>query len=148
SSLGTDKIQLTTLNAITADFSSKDTRVIFTMGKGGVGKTSTASAIAVGLMDKVRWLDLTTTAAAGHLNDIFHTYNWGKGSLYISSINHTEEVEKYKKEVLSTVGQEQDDGGLAYLKEDLESPCTEEIAMFRAFAEVVEKSDDEIVVID
>src|SRR5699024_198641 len=73
---------------------------------------------------------------------------WGKGSLSISSINPTEEVEKYKKEVLSTVGQEQDDGGLAYLKEDLESPCTEEIAVFRAFAEVVERSENEIVVID
>jgi len=148
SSLGTEKIQLTNLNAIIDDFSSKDTRVIFTMGKGGVGKTSTASAIAVGLMEKGHRVHLTTTDPAGHLKDIFHENNWGKGSLSISSINPTEEVEKYKKEVLSTVGQEQDDGGLAYLKEDLESPCTEEIAMFRAFAEVVEKSDDEIVVID
>lgn len=148
SSLGTEKIQLPNLNAIIDDFSSKDTRVIFTMGKGGVGKTSTASAIAVGLMEKGHKVHLTTTDPAGHLKDIFHENNWGKGSLSISSINPTEEVEKYKKEVLSTVGQEQDDGGLAYLKEDLESPCTEEIAMFRAFAEVVEKSDDEIVVID
>src|SRR5699024_6147632 len=71
-----------------------------------------------------------------------------KENLSISSIDPTAEVEKYKQEVLSTVGKEQDEEGLAYLKEDLESPCTEEIAMFQAFAEVVEKSDDEIVVID
>src|SRR5699024_2002484 len=125
-----------------------DTRVIFTMGKGGVGKTSTASAIAVGLMEKGHRVHLTTTDPAGHLKDIFHENNWGKGSLSISSINPTEEVEEYKKEVLSTVGQEQDDGGLAYLKEDLESPCTEEIAMFRAFAEVDEILYDDVLVFD
>ena len=37
---------------------------------------------------------------------------------------------------------------VAYIEEDLRSPCTQEIAVFRAFAELVEKADDEIVVID
>src|SRR5699024_5589112 len=128
--------------------SSKDTRVIFTMGKGGVGKTSIASAIAVGLSEKGHKVHLTTTDPAAHLAYMFHDDGTLKENLSISSIDPTEEVEKYKQEVLSTVGKEQDEEGLAYLKEDLESPCTEEIAMFQAFAEVVEKSDDEIVVID
>ena len=57
-------------------------------------------------------------------------------------------MKSIQQEVLSTAGEGLDEEGLAYLKEDLESPCTEEIALFRAFAEVVEKSENEIVVID
>ena len=37
---------------------------------------------------------------------------------------------------------------VAYVEEDLRSPCTQEIAVFRAFAEIVDKSENEIVVID
>ncbi|GLO65025.1 MULTISPECIES: arsenical pump-driving ATPase [Bacillaceae] len=148
SSIDTEKIQLPKLNSIIDDFSSKGTRVIFTMGKGGVGKTSIASSIAVGLSEKGHKVHLTTTDPAANLAYMFHDEGTMKENLSISSIDPTEEVEKYKQEVLSTVGKEQDEEGLAYLKEDLESPCTEEIAMFQAFAEVVERSDDEIVVID
>ncbi|MBT2601116.1 MULTISPECIES: arsenical pump-driving ATPase [unclassified Oceanobacillus] len=142
-----EQIKLPKLNSIIDDFSSKGTRVIFTMGKGGVGKTSVASAIAVGLSEKGYKVHLTTTDPAAHLAYMFQD-NAMEENLSISSIDPMIEVEKYKQEVLSTAGKEQDEEGLAYLKEDLESPCTEEIAMFRAFAEVVEKSDDEIVVID
>ncbi|UJL47152.1 arsenical pump-driving ATPase [Virgibacillus sp. NKC19-16] len=148
SSIDIEKIQLPKLNSIIDDFSSKGTRVIFTMGKGGVGKTSIASAIAVGLSEKGHKVHLTTTDPAANLAYMFHDDGTVKENLSISSINPTEEVEKYKQVVLSKVGKEQNEEGLAYLKEDLESPCTEEIAMFQAFAEVVERSDDEIVVID
>ncbi|WP_010649718.1 arsenical pump-driving ATPase [Oceanobacillus massiliensis] len=147
SSFDTEQIKLPNLSSVIDDFSSKGTRVIFTMGKGGVGKTSIASAIAVGLSEKGHKVHLTTTDPAAHLTYMFDN-NAIMGNLSISSIDPTEEVEKYKQEVLSTAGKEQDEEGIAYLKEDLESPCTEEIAMFQAFAEVVEKSNDEIVVID
>lgn len=142
-----EAISLPGLNEVIDDFSAKNTRVIFTMGKGGVGKTSTASAIAVGLSEKGHKVHLTTTDPASHLE---YTFKDGamKDNLSISSINPATEVEKYKQEVLSVAGKEQDEEGLAYLKEDLESPCTEEIALFRAFADMVEKSKDEIVVID
>ncbi|MFC5591565.1 arsenical pump-driving ATPase [Sporosarcina soli] len=146
-SLSTDPIQLPGLNKVIADFSSKNIRVIFTMGKGGVGKTSIASAIAVGLSEKGHRVHLTTTDPAAHLAYAFEGSVLGE-NLTISSINPEIEVEKYKQEVLSTAGEGLDEEGLAYLKEDLESPCTEEIALFRAFAEVVEKSENEIVVID
>ena len=146
--IDTEKIELPHLNQIIDDFSSNNTRVIFTMGKGGVGKTSTASAIAVGLVEKGHKVHLTTTDPAAHLTDMFHGAGEAKENLSISCINPEEEVERYKQGILATVGSEQDEAGLDYLKEDLESPCTEEIAMFRAFAEVVEKSDDEVVVID
>lgn len=129
------------------DLSEKGTRVIFTMGKGGVGKTTMASAIAVGLVEIGKNVHLTTTDPAAHLELMFKD---GANSelLSISRIDPKQEVEVYKQEVLSTAGKELDEGGLAYLEEDLNSPCTEEIAVFRAFADVVERSKEEIVVID
>jgi len=146
-SLSKETLQLPGLNKVIDDFSSKNIRVIFTMGKGGVGKTSIASAIAVGLSEKGHRVHLTTTDPAAH---IAYTFEGSilKDNLTISSINPEIEVKKYQQEVLSTAGEGLDEEGLAYLKEDLESPCTEEIALFRAFAEVVEKSENEIVVID
>lgn len=142
-----ETIHLPSLNKVIDDFSSKNIRVIFTMGKGGVGKTTIASAIAVGLSEKGHRVHLTTTDPAAHIAYTFEGSGL-KENLTISSINPEVEVEKYQREVLSTAGEGLDEEGLAYLKEDLESPCTEEIALFRAFAEVVEKSENEIVVID
>lgn len=146
-SLSKETLHLPGLNKVIDDFSSKNIRVIFTMGKGGVGKTSIASAIAVGMSEKGHRVHLTTTDPAAHLAYTFEG-SVQRDNLTISSINPEIEVEKYKQEVLSTAGKGLDEEGLAYLKEDLESPCTEEIALFRAFADVVEKSENEIVVID
>ncbi|WP_010652166.1 arsenical pump-driving ATPase [Oceanobacillus massiliensis] len=134
------------LKDVIDDFSSKNTRVIFTMGKGGVGKTSVAAAIAVGLTEKGHKVHLTTTDPAAHLDYMFKN-NVINGDLSISSINPELEVEKYKSEVISSAGNLNEEE-LAYLQEDLESPCTEEIAVFRAFADVIERSEKEIVVID
>lgn len=146
-SLSKETIHLPGLHKVIDNFSSKNIRVIFTMGKGGVGKTSIASAIAVGLSEKGHRVHLTTTDPAAHLAYTFEG-SVLRDNLTISSINPEIEVKKYQQEVLSTAGEGLDEEGLAYLKEDLESPCTEEIALFRAFADVVEKSENEIVVID
>ncbi|MEK4083570.1 arsenical pump-driving ATPase [Psychrobacillus sp. FSL K6-1415] len=135
------------LKDIIADFSSSDTKLIFTMGKGGVGKTTVASAIAVGLVEKGHRVHLTTTDPAAHLNYQFQSKLMNQ-NLSISSIDPKQEVEKYKADILSKASNNLDEDGIAYLQEDLNSPCTEEIAVFRAFAEVVAKTDDEIVVID
>lgn len=140
-------IQLPALKDAINDFSENDTRLIFTMGKGGVGKTTVASAIAVGLVEKGHRVHLTTTDPAAHLEYQFQRDNLNQ-NLTISSINPKVEVEKYKAEVLANASKDLDEDGLAYLKEDLESPCTEEIAVFRAFADVVAKSQNEFVVID
>jgi arsenite/tail-anchored protein-transporting ATPase len=140
-------ITLPGLNKVIEDFSINNTRVIFTMGKGGVGKTTMASAIAVGLVEKGHKVHLTTTDPAAHLELVFQN-NELNGNLSISRINPKEEVEAYQAEVLSKVSNELDEEALAYIQEDLNSPCTEEIAVFRAFAEVVARSEDEIVVID
>lgn len=142
-----DTANLPRLNEMITDFSSNNIKLIFTMGKGGVGKTTVASAIAVGLVEKGHRVHLTTTDPAGHLNYQFENDQFNQ-NLTISSINPKEEVEKYKADVLKNAGQDLDEEGLAYLEEDLNSPCTEEIAVFRAFAEVVAKSENEMVVID
>ncbi|WP_269411384.1 arsenical pump-driving ATPase [Lentibacillus daqui] len=139
--------ELPNLNNVISDFSSSNIRIIFTMGKGGVGKTTVASAIAVGLVEKGHRVHLTTTDPAAHLQHQFQNYELNQ-NLTISSINPKDEVEKYKTEVLANAGEDLDEEGLAYLQEDLNSPCTEEIAVFRAFAEVVAQSENEIIVID
>ncbi|MCM3708802.1 arsenical pump-driving ATPase [Cytobacillus firmus] len=140
-------ISLPGLSDVIEDFSSSNKRVIFTMGKGGVGKTTMASAIAVGLAEKGHKVYLTTTDPAAHLEFVFQNSQLNQ-NLSISRIDPKKEVEAYKAEVMSNVSDELDDESLAYIEEDLNSPCTEEIAVFRAFAEVVEKSKDEVVVID
>lgn len=140
-------VNLPGLKAVIEDFSTNGTKLIFTMGKGGVGKTTIASVLAVGLVEKGHRVHLTTTDPAAHLDYQFHRDHLNQ-NLTISSINPKVEVEKYKTDVIAKSGKELDEAGLAYLKEDLESPCTEEIAVFQAFAEVVAKSENEIVVID
>jgi arsenite/tail-anchored protein-transporting ATPase len=140
-------ISLPGLNKVIEDFTNNNTRVIFTMGKGGVGKTTMASAIAVGLVEKGHKVHLTTTDPAAHLEFVFQNSHLSE-QLTISRINPIEVVEVYKAEVLSKVSNELDEEALAYIQEDLNSPCTEEIAVFRAFADVVAKSQEEIVVID
>ncbi|MEH7110621.1 arsenical pump-driving ATPase [Bacillus sp. JJ1764] len=142
-----ETIPLPGLKKVIEDFSANHIKVIFTMGKGGVGKTSIASAIAVGLAEKGHKVHLTTTDPAAHLEFIFKDSQWND-KLTISRINPKEEVEAYKAEVLSRVSNELDEEAIEYIQEDLNSPCTEEIAVFRAFAEVVAGSNNEFVVID
>lgn len=132
------------LNNIIEDLYENNKKVIFTMGKGGVGKTTIAAAIAVGLAEKGRKVHLTTTDPAGHLNFVL---NEGHG-ITISNIDEKEELKKYKEEVVSKARKTMNEDDIAYIEEDLRSPCTQEIAVFRAFADIVEMSEDETVVID
>ncbi|MFC0469398.1 arsenical pump-driving ATPase [Halalkalibacter kiskunsagensis] len=137
---------VSSLRNIIQQLGQKNHGVIMTMGKGGVGKTTVASAIAVGLNELGHSVHLTTTDPAEHL-----TYVLGSQSNHdftVSRIDPKAEVEAYKKEVLTKAKETVDEDGLAYLEEDLNSPCTEEIAVFRAFANVVEKAKDSFVVID
>jgi arsenite-transporting ATPase len=120
-------------------------KVIFTMGKGGVGKTTLAAAIALGLVGKGVNVHLTTTDPAHHLNFLISECD----NLSISHIDEKAELEKYKEEVLSKARESMGDADLAYIEEDLRSPCTQEIAVFRAFAQIVDQAtNDQVVVID
>lgn len=119
-------------------------RVIFTMGKGGVGKTTVAAAIAMGLSKRGKKVHLTTTDPAAHLKFVIDE-SYG---ITMSHIDEHAELAKYQEEVLSRARETMSEEDIAYILEDLRSPCTQEIAVFRAFAEIVEKAEDEIVVID
>lgn len=133
------------LNDIVDDIYMNNKKVIFTMGKGGVGKTTVAAAIALGLAKKGKKVHLTTTDPAGHLKFVLDE-SFG---ITLSNIDEKEELEKYRNEVLNKARlNNMTDNDIEYIKEDLRSPCTQEIAVFRAFAEIVNKSEDEIVVID
>jgi arsenite-transporting ATPase len=132
------------LKNVIDDLYQNNKKVIFTMGKGGVGKTSVASAIAFALASKGKKVHLTTTDPAAHLKYVAKE----TGNITMSHIDEEAELKRYQEEVLSKARETMSEDDLAYIEEDLRSPCTQEIAVFRAFAEVVDKADNEIVVID
>lgn len=137
--------RLPSLSALIDDVEQAGIRILFTMGKGGVGKTTVASALAVGLAERGYNVHLSTTDPAAHIESLLGT---DTGLISLSKIDPKAEVDLYRQEVISQNAELLDEEGLAVLEEDLRSPCTEEIAVFRAFAELVERSKDQIVVID
>jgi len=132
------------LDKVIEDLYQSRKRVIFTMGKGGVGKTSIAAAIALGLSQKGENVHLTTTDPAAHLKFVIEE----NSGITMSHIDEKEELKRYQQEVLKKAREMMSEDDVAYVEEDLRSPCTQEIAVFRAFAEIVEKAENEVVVID
>ena len=116
-----------------------------TMGKGGVGKTTVAAAIAAELAHRGHPVHLSTTDPAAHVAAAVDSEIPG---LRVSRIDPVAEVRKYSEEVLAGAGAGLDAQGRALLEEDLRSPCTEEIAVFRAFASTVAEGENGFVVLD
>lgn len=133
------------LSALVHNIEAAGRGVILTMGKGGVGKTTIASAIAVELASRGHRVHLTTTDPAAHIE---HAIGESVPNLEISRINPVLETAAYAREVMASAGSDLDEEGRRLLEEDLRSPCTEEIAVFRAFAAKVDKGRDGFVVLD
>ena len=133
------------LSAMVDDIARSEHGLIMLMGKGGVGKTTMAAAIAVRLADMGFDVHLTTSDPAAHLSA---TLNGSLKNLQVSRINPHDETERYRQHVLETKGRNLDEVGKRLLEEDLRSPCTEEIAVFQAFSRVIREAGKRFVVMD
>lgn len=133
------------LSEMVNDIARSEHGLVMLMGKGGVGKTTLAAAIAVRLADMGFDVHLTTSDPAAHLNT---TLNGSINNLQVSRINPHDETERYRQHVLETKGRSLDDAGKRLLEEDLRSPCTEEIAVFQAFSRVIREAAKRFVVMD
>ncbi len=127
------------------DIARKGKGLVMFMGKGGVGKTTLAAAVALELARRGLPVHLTTSDPAAHLAE---TLNGSMEMLTVSRIDPRAETERYQKEVMSTKGKELDLEGIALLEEDLRSPCTEEIAVFQAFSRIISEADQKFVIMD
>jgi arsenite-transporting ATPase len=118
--------------------------LIMVMGKGGVGKTTIAAAIAVGLVERGHSVHLTTTDPAAH---IALTLAGDLPGLHVDRIDPKGETERYVAKIMDR-NRDLDEQGQALLREDLRSPCTEEVAVFHAFSRIVAQARDAFVVLD
>ncbi|MCL9685336.1 arsenical pump-driving ATPase [Legionella maioricensis] len=119
--------------------------LVMVMGKGGVGKTTLAAAVAIELANRGLPVHLTTSDPAGHLSE---TLIAALDNLTISRIDPHAETERYKQHVLETKGAQLNAQDRALLEEDLRSPCTEEIAVFQAFSRIIREAGKKFVVMD
>jgi len=119
--------------------------LVMLMGKGGVGKTMLAAAIAVELAHRGLPVHLTTSDPAAHLTE---TLSGSLDNLTVSRIDPHAETERYRRHVLESKGAQLDAQGRALLEEDLRSPCTEEIAVFQAFSRIIREAGKKFVVMD
>ncbi|MDP2152599.1 MAG: arsenical pump-driving ATPase [Methylotenera sp.] len=133
------------LSQLVDDVAKEGHGLVMTMGKGGVGKTTIAAAVAVELASRGLLVHLTTSGPAAHLSD---TLSGSLDNLTVSRIDPHEETERYRQNVLNSKGAQLDAHGRALLEEDLRSPCTEEIAVFQAFSRIIREAGKKFVVMD
>ena len=122
--------------------------LIMTMGKGGVGKTIAASAIAVLLAKKGFEVLLTTTDPAAHIQDFIAQLGELPSTLTVERIDPKAETQRYTEKILEHKGQGQSDEAKKLILEDLKSPCTEEVAVFHAFSKAISMAKRKFVVMD
>ncbi len=155
------------LDRLVEELARQDHGLVMCMGKGGVGKTTVAAAIAVALADRGRAVHLTTTDPAGHLDEALGTDSsdaqvlagadgtgdggvqvGGGARITVSRIDPRAATAAYREKVLATKGASLDEAGRARLAEDLLSPCTEEVAVFGQFSHLVHQARRQFVVMD
>lgn len=140
-----EEAKLPRLSNVIDEIAAAGHGLVMVMGKGGVGKTTIAAAIATELAARGLPVHLTTTDPAAHLSFALGENATG---LKVSRIDPEAETEAYKKRIIEKTGKDLDPDGLALLAEDLRSPCTEEVAVFHAFSRIISSAKREIVVMD
>ena len=138
-------IHAPSLASLVDDIAVEGHGLVMLMGKGGVGKTTLAAAVAVALAQRGYPVHLTTSDPAAHLMETLHGT---LEHLTVSRIDPHEVTEAYRAQVLASKGAKLDAAGRAVLEEDLRSPCTEEIAVFQAFSRVIREAGKKFVVMD
>ncbi|HEY8720438.1 arsenical pump-driving ATPase [Pengzhenrongella sp.] len=142
---GLPDLATTALRELIDAVASAGPSIVMTMGKGGVGKTTIAAAIALALAERGLPVSLTTTDPAAHVDDVLPD---PPANLTITRIDPVAETASYTAHVLDTAGAQLDPAARDLLAEDLRSPCTEEVAVFHAFARTIADADGRFVVID
>jgi arsenite-transporting ATPase len=138
-------LSVLSLAALVDEVVVDDHGLILCMGKGGVGKTTIAAAIALALAQRGHRVHLTTTDPAANVAE---TVQGSVDGLRVSRIDPAEATQQYRDRIMATKGNKLDATGRANLAEDLLSPCTEEVAVFQQFSKVVHESRREFVVVD
>ena len=138
-------LQAPPLAALVDELAAPGHGLVMVMGKGGVGKTTLAAALAVALAQRGLPVHLTTSDPAAHLTE---TLTGRMDHLTVSRIDPHAETQRYRDEVLASKGRHLDERGRALLEEDLRSPCTEEIAVFQAFSRIIREAGRKFVVMD
>nr|WP_296016148.1 arsenical pump-driving ATPase [uncultured Acidovorax sp.] len=138
-------LQAEPLSSLADALAAKGHGLVMVMGKGGVGKTTIAAALAVGLVQRGHSVHLTTTDPAAHVQS---QLDGSLPGLTVGRINPQAETRAYIDKIMATRGKAMDDAGRALLLEDLQSPCTEEVAVFHAFSRVVNQARSAFVVLD
>lgn len=133
------------LGRLVDELASAGRGLIMVMGKGGVGKTTIAAALAVGLVKRGHGVHLSTTDPAAH---VVSTLGATMDGLRVDRIDPREETQRYLAKVMASRAADLDEAGLALLREDLASPCTEEVAVFHAFSRIVMEARSAFVVLD
>lgn len=138
-------VELPGLDRLVDEIALGQRGLIMVMGKGGVGKTTIAAAIAVGLAKRGHAVHLSTTDPAAH---VAFVVDGAMAGLTVDRIDPVVETERYVAKILATRGRDLDEQGKALLREDLASPCTEEVAVFHAFSRIVGEARAAFVVLD
>lgn len=133
------------LSDLVDEIATEGPGLVMLMGKGGVGKTAVAAAVAVELARRGLPVHLTTSDPAANLTETLADEIVG---LEVSRIDPHAETQRYREHVMQTRGAKLDDHGRALLDEDLRSPCTEEIAVFQAFSRIIREAGRKFVVMD
>ena len=133
------------LRALVDELARPGRGLVMVMGKGGVGKTTLAAALAVALARRGHSVHLSTTDPAAH---VAGTVDGRLPGLVVGRIDPRAETQRYVDRILATRGRDLDDAGRALLLEDLRSPCTEEVAVFHAFSRTVNEARSAFVVLD